>query len=261
MGIQVSGNAGDSLYGSLGVFAKDALNQAEDGDSTRQANFRGVWAPFHEAGNVLHLGVDYAARDLSDTAFDGRIRSRLGMRGVSTDGGQDAGTNGNRLLLGGANNTPAGAYDLDSAWAVEAAWALGPFSLQGEYLKRETKADSDAFSDIESEGYYGQVAYTLTGEARGYKLGKFDAIKPNNKQYGAWELFYRYDHLSTDDNNGAFANIGDIEGKVHNVGVNWYANEAVKISAVYVKTNVENAENGAGDDSGDGFVTRAQYVF
>ncbi|MCY1434966.1 Porin O [compost metagenome] len=261
MGIQASGNAGESLYGSLGVFTKDATNQAEDGDSTPQANLRGVWAPLHESGNVVHLGVDYAIRDLSDTAFDGRIRSRLGMRGVSTDGGQDAGTNGNRLVLGGANNTPAGAYGDDTAWALEAAWALGPFSLQGEYLKRKTKADSNEYTDIKSEGYYGQVAYTLTGEPRIYKLGKFDAIKPQNKQYGAWELFYRYDFLSTDDDNGEFAEIGDVEGKVHNVGVNWYANDAIKVSAVYVKSNVENATNAEGDDSGDGFVTRVQYVF
>ncbi|MNZ44388.1 Porin O precursor [compost metagenome] len=261
MGLQASGTASDSLYGSVGVFAKDATNQDEDGDSTKQFNLRGVFAPMHEAGNVLHLGLNYAQRDLSDTAFDGRIRSRLGMRGVSTDGGQDAGSNGNRLVLGGANNTPAGAFDTDKAWNVEAAWALGPFSVQGEYIKRDTQADDAAYTDIKSEGYYGQLAYTLTGEARGYKLGKFDAIKPQNKQIGAWEVFYRYDHLSTDDDNGTFADVDDVEAKVHNVGVNWYANESIKLSGVYVKTKVDNAENAAGDDSGDGFVMRAQYVF
>ncbi|MNJ19149.1 Porin O precursor [compost metagenome] len=261
MGLQASGNAGDSLYGSVGVFAKDATNQDKDGDSTKQFNLRGVFAPMHEAGNVLHFGINYAQRDLSDTAFDGRIRSRLGMRGVSTDGGQDAGTNGNRLTLGGQNNTPAGAYDTDQAWGLEAAWAMGPFSVQGEYIKREVEADSAAFSDIKADGYYGQLAYTITGEARGYKLGKFDSIKPSNKQIGAWEVFYRYDHLSVDDDNGAFANVSDIEGKVHNVGLNWYANESIKLSGVYVKAKVDNAQNAAGDDSGDGFVMRAQYVF
>ena len=261
MGIQVSGDNGASLYGSAGLFAKDPNNQAKNGDSYRQVNLRGVWAPWHESGHVIHLGVDYAARDLKDTAFDGRILSRLGMRGVSTDGGQDAGDNGNRLLLGGIQNTPIGAYDIDSAWALEGAWAMGPFSVQGEYLKRDTKADASNFDDIKSTGYYGQVAYTLTGEPRVYKLGKFDTIKPTNKQYGAWEVFYRYDHLKTEDNNGAFANIGDIEGMVHNVGVNWYANEAIKISGVYVRSEVENAQNTVGDDTGDGVVMRAQYVF
>ena len=260
-GIQASGNAGDSLYGSAGLFAKDATNQDKDGDSSKQFNLRGVFAPMHEAGNVLHVGLNYAQRDLSDTAFDGRIRSRLGMRGVSTDGGQDAGNNGNRLVLGGNATTPAGAYDTDKAWGLEAAYALGPFSVQGEYIKRDVQADDSAFSDIKAKGYYGQVAYTITGEARGYKLGKFDSIKPSNKQIGAWEVFYRYDHLSVDDNNGAFADIGDVEAKVHNLGVNWYANESIKLSGVYVKAKTDNAQNAAGDDSGDGFVMRAQYVF
>lgn len=261
MGIQASGTAGEMFYGSVGAFAKDATNQDKDGDSTKQFNVRGVFAPMHEAGKVLHVGVNYAQRDLSDTAFDGRIRSRLGMRGVSTDGGQDAGDNGNRLLLAGSSATPVGAYDDDSAWGLEAALALGPFSVQGEYIKRETKADDAAFSDIESDGYYAQLAYTLTGEARGYKLGKFDAIKPANKQIGAWEVFYRYDNISAEDDNGAFATIDDIEGKVHNVGLNWYANENIKLSGVYVKAKTDNATNAVGDDSGDGFVMRAQYVF
>ena len=261
LGIQVSGNAGDSLYGSVGLFAKDATNADEDGDSTKQFNLRGVFAPMHEAGNVLHLGINYAQRDLSDTAFDGRIRSRLGMRGVSTDGGQDAGTNGNRLTLGGANNTPAGAYDTDAAIGLEAAWAMGPLSIQGEYVTREVQADDSSRSDIDADGYYAQVAYTLTGESRGYKLGKFDSLKPSNKQIGAWEVFYRYDALAVDDDNGAFATRDDVEAKVHNLGVNWYANEAVKISGTYIKAKTDNAENSVGDDSGDGFVVRAQYVF
>ena len=46
-----------------------------------------------------------------------------------------------------------------------------------------------------------QLAYTLTGEARGYKLdgGKFDSIKPNDKQMGAWEVFYRYDNIKVEE--------------------------------------------------------------
>jgi len=261
LGIQVSGTAMDSLYGSAGVYAKDATNADKDGDSTKQFNLRGVFAPLHKDGEVLHFGVNFAQRDLSDTSFDGRIRSRLGMRGVSTDGGQDAGTNGNRLTIGGANNTPAGAYDKDQAWGLELAGAFGPFSAQGEYIKRKVQADAAAYQDIKTTGYYGQLAYTITGESRIYKLGKFDAIKPQNKQIGAWEVFYRYDHIKGEDDNGAYANVGDIEGAVHNLGVNWYANESIKLTGQYVKAKVDNAQNSVGDDKGDGVVLRAQYVF
>src|SRR5690606_36438697 len=211
--------AGESLYGSASLSAKDQNDV--DGESVKQFNARGVFAPLHEAGNVLHLGLNYARRDLSDTAFDGRIRSRLGMRGVSTDGGQDAGDNGNRLTLAGAEVTPSGAFGDDSAWGLEAAWAMGPFSLQGEYVSRSLEADDDAYRDIDADGYYLQAAYTLTGEPRGYKLGRFDAVKPANRQIGAWEVFYRYDHLSAEDDNGSFASRDDVEAKVHNIGLNW----------------------------------------
>ncbi len=258
MGIQAS-FATSSFYGSTSLSAKDQNDV--DGDSVKQFNLRGVFAPMHEAGNVLHLGVNYAMRGLDDTAVDSRIRSRLGMRGVSTTGGNDAGTNGNRLLLGGVSSAPAGAYDDDSAWGFEAAWAMGPFSVQGEYIKRDLQADSDAYDDVKGDGYYAQVAYTLTGEPRGYKLGKFDSIKPANKQIGAWEVFYRYDSLTVEDDTVGIDPTDDVEGKVHNLGVNWYVNESVKLSGVYVNASVDNQENRNGDDDGDGFVMRAQYVF
>ncbi|MBD9484709.1 porin [Pseudomonas sp. PDM14] len=269
LGIQLSGSVGSSLYGSAGITVKDGTTvdtQTEDGDSVKQYNLRGVFAPMHEAGNVLHFGLNYAYRDLSDSAIDARIRSRLGMRGVSTDGGQDAGTNGNRLLLGGRSVTGAnsGAYGDDAAFGLEAAWAAGPFSVQGEYVSRSMDSERAGYDDVDADGYYVQLAYTLTGEARGYKLGKFDSLKPSNKQIGAWEVFYRYDSLNVeDDTAGGIAVTDDVEAKVHNLGVNWYANESVKISGAYIKAKVDNAQNSvaAGDDSGDGFVVRAQYAF
>ncbi|MCQ4347756.1 porin [Pseudomonas stutzeri] len=258
LGIEVSAAPTDALFGSFGVHAKDQNDV--DGESVKQFNLRGVFAPMAEAGNVLHLGVNFAQRDLSDTAVDSRIRSRLGMRGVSTGGGNDAGANGNRLLLGGANSA-AGTYGDDTAWGLEAAFAMGPFSVQGEYIKRDLEGDAAGVADIEATGYYAQLAYTLTGEARGYKLGKFDSIKPENKQIGAWEVFYRYDNVSVEDDAVGLVATKDVEGKVHNLGVNWYANENVKLSGVYVKAKVDNQQNTAGDDDGDGFVLRAQYAF
>lgn len=256
MGIQVSGSAMDSLYGSAGLFAKDTND--EDGESVKQFNLRGVFAPMHEAGNVLHIGVNYAQRDLNNVEnYDASVKSRLGMRGVSTKGGNDAGTNGNRLLLGGDE----GNWGDDKAFGIEAAAAFGPLSIQGEYITRTLDSKDAGVDDLEGDGYYAQVAYTLTGEARGYKLGKFDAIKPANKAIGAWEVFYRYDHLSMEDDNVGIDASKDVEGKVHNLGVNWYVNDAVKLSGVYVKSSVDNAQNGNGDDDGDGMVFRAQYVF
>lgn len=264
LGAQASGVAGDMFWLSGGISAKDANDT--DGDSVKQFNLRGVFAPMAEAGNVLHVGVNYANRDLEDTAVDGRIRPRLTVRGVSTNGGNDAGTNGNRAVFGGFQGA-AGDFESDSVWGAELAWAMGPFSAQGEYLTRTLKADSAAIKDIDTDGYYGQVAYTLTGESRGYKLdgAKFDIVKPEDKQLGAWEVFYRYDHINVDDGNvvtsTATRQVGDTEASIHTVGLNWYATEAVKVAANYVMLNTDNIENAAGDDDGDAFVMRMQYVF
>jgi phosphate-selective porin OprO/OprP len=258
LGVQVNGTAGPSLYGSLGVHSKNP-NDA-DGDSVKQFNARGVFAPMHEAGNVLHLGVNFSRRGVDDTALSATT-SRLGMRGVKTQGGNFAGdNNGRRMTV--VDASPVGAYDTDTAWGLEAAWAMGPLSVQGEYIRRNLDADLDAVSDVKAKGYYGQVAYTLTGEARDYKLGRFDQIRPNNKQIGAWEVYYRYDHLESDAEL-AISTVPsrDNKAKVHNLGVNWYLNDNVRLSGMYVKTKVKNQENTNGDDSGDGFVARAQYVF
>lgn len=134
------------------------------------------------------------------------------------------------------------------------------------YPRRTLKADA-AQHDIDARGGYAQVAYTLTGEPRVYKLdgAKFDAVKPANKQLGAWEIFYRYNAISVEDDKLAVSTTtrqtGDAEGKLHTLGVNWYANEAVKVSANYIKASTDKVSNTVGDDSGDGVVMRLQYVF
>ena len=158
----------------------------------------------------------------------------------------------------------------DSAYGLEAAYMMGPFSVQGEYLKR-TADGSEVLNgndnDLEASGYNVQVAYTLTGESRSYKLdgGKFDKIKPNDKQLGAWEVFYRYDNIKVEDDNvvadTATREVGDTKAKAHNLGVNWYVNDAVKISAAYVKAKTDKITNNVGDDDGDAVVMRLQYVF
>ncbi|MDD1016669.1 porin [Pseudomonas sp. TNT2022 ID1025] len=257
LGIQARSVVNNLAFVSASLFNEN--NNDSNGDSVKRYNLRTVFAPWNSTGNVLHLGAQFAYRDLQDSTVDTRIRSRLGIRGVDTEGGNDAGTNGNRPLFGGASAQP-GLWRNDSVWGLEGAWAHGPLSLQAEYLRRTLKADKAA-SDVNASGYYGQVAYTLTGEARQYRLdgAAFDAIKPENQTIGAWELFYRYDSLTVEDNN--LAREGSAKGQTHTLGVNWYANEAVKVSANYVSARTDNLANQVGDDSGSGVAMRLQYAF
>jgi phosphate-selective porin OprO/OprP len=261
MGVQATSTIADMAYVSGSVFTE--TNNNSDGDSTKRYNARAVFAPLHSDGNVLHVGAQYAYRDLKNSAVDTRIRSRLGVRGVDTNGGGDAGTNGNRMLFGGAA-AQDGLWKDDSVWGLEGAWATGPFSVQAEYLRRKLKADQ-ANSDMKASGYYAQMAYTLTGEPRISKLdgAKFDTIKPENKELGAWEVFHRFDDIKVEDGNLVTAadQSNERKAKSHTVGVNWYVNEAVKLSANYINVRTDNNENTVGDDSGNAIVTRLQYVF
>jgi phosphate-selective porin OprO/OprP len=276
MGIQVNGTTAGMFYGSASVQQQDsgAYLEDEDGKDVNSFFTRGVFAPIVSETQVLHFGLDYATRSYGNerdgTKFDGRIRSRLGVRGVSENQ-----ANSDQLILAPADAGATGGFEDDEVVGLEFAYMHGPFSVQSEYLKRDLSGYGDN-GDREATGYNAMLAYTLTGESRIYKLdgAKFDAIKPVDKQYGAWEVFYRYDHLSVEDDD-TMATVGGLaidesEAKVHTVGVNWYANEAVKLSLNYLMTNtddetvrLQNGRFAAGNDDDDGqaITMRAQYVF
>lgn len=276
MGVQVNGTYGGMFYGSASLQQQDSgvYLEDEDGKDVNSYFMRGVVAPIVSETEVLHFGVDYATRSYGNesdgTKFDGRIRSRLGVRGVSENQ-----ANSDQLILAPADAGATGGFEDDSVVGLEFAYMTGPFSVQSEYLKRDLSG-YNTNGDREATGYNMQLAYTLTGESRIYKLdgAKFDAIKPFDKVNGAWEVFYRYDNLNVEDDQ-TMATVGGVainesEAKVHTLGVNWYANEAVKISANYLMTQsnedtvkLQNGRFAAGNDDDDGraISLRAQYVF
>lgn len=270
MGIQVNGTAAGMFYGSASIQQQDKSTGLEDSDGKDVNSFfaRGVIAPIVSDNQVLHFGVDYATRSYANeggaNAFTGVIDTRLGVRGVSENS-----VNSGRLILGKAD---ALGFEDDQVMGLEFAYMQGPVSVQSEYLKRSLSG-ANGNGDREATGYNAMVAYTLTGESRIYKLdgAKFDAIKPSNKAIGAWEVFYRYDDLSVeDDQNLGVATVDKSTANVHTLGVNWYANEAVKLSLNYLMTKTDtetvSLQNtrvaaGATDDDGKAISLRAQYVF
>lgn len=262
-GIRLRTTLGGMFHGEVGGYRQDG-NQDEDGQNNTTFVARGVFAPIVQDNQVLHLGLSYASREVEEGTLE-RIRPRLSVRGTSEDS-----ANGNRATFGGAR-----VDGTDQVWGAEAAYMMGPFSIQGEYLARTADGDSAANgndNDLEASGFNVQVAYTLTGESRSYKLdgGKFDKIKPSDKKLGAWEVFYRYDDITVDESAVAPTNAGltgltfdnaEASAQTHTIGVNWYVNEAVKISANYLNTSVDDIVNANGEDDGDAFSLRAQYVF
>jgi len=256
-GIRVRTTVG-MFHGEAGAYRQDGdMLEDENGANNTSFVLRGVIAPIVEKDQVLHLGASFGKRDLEE-GYQERIRPRLSVRGTTEDR-----ANGNRATFGGTVTDGS-----DQVWGLEAAYMIGPFSVQGEYRTRTVDA-MEGFEDLEATGYNVQLAYTLTGESRSYKLdgGKFDKIKPENKRTGAWEVFYRFEDITV-DKTGVLPSgyVGALDSakagaKTHTVGVNWYANEAVKISANYLKTSVDDVVNANGDDDGDAISLRAQYAF
>ncbi|MFC3609248.1 OprO/OprP family phosphate-selective porin [Stutzerimonas tarimensis] len=261
LGLQALAELGDSTQVVAGIYRKNAN---DDGDHANQFNLRAVFAPRHQAGDVLHAGVSFARRDLDRIGnADVRYRSPLGFYGVETASGFDAGSEGNEPLLGGSDDADRGTWSHDRAWNLEAAWASGPLSLQAEYLRRDTRARG-VTRDLAGRSWYVQVAYTLTGEAREYELADFSRISPDNAGLGAWELYYRYGRMDVEDDNlevDETRTPGDASARLHTLGVNWYASESVRLGLMYVHARLERVTNEAGDDTGDGVVLRAQYTF
>ncbi len=213
------------------------------GDLTYTWGGRVTFAPIDDGNNVLHLGLGLIMTDYDDNPQRARLRSRFG---VHTTGRTEL------VDLGGGTATESDQLGL------EAAWVNGPFSLQGEWVQYDVDTIASE-PNVEFDGYYLQATYTLTGEARKYKKGAFKRIKPGSET-GAWELVAKYEAGEAEAN-------GSSEYNLLTLGVNWYVNENVRLSANYLMSSFDIlAADGAdplvaGQDDGDAISFRAQYAF
>ena len=128
---------------------------------------------------------------------------------------------------------------------LEGAWVTGPFSVQGEITRGEIGSN-------DAEGLYVQGAWTLTGERRPYKGGKFKRIKP--QQAVAWEVAARLFGQSVDADTG-----GDIDTDGFALGINAYIGNQVKIGAQYIDADTDAPGQRSIDT--DEFRLRGQLVF
>ncbi|MFO8054334.1 MAG: porin [Bacteroidales bacterium] len=173
---------------------------------------------------------------------------------------------------------------------IELATAMGPLSLQAEYISNDIfRTISDTVSDntkdistIFSAFYaYGSVFLTR-GDRRPYSTssGTFGRVAPQKNLgkkggWGALELAARYSRLDLVDGKSLVQDDGFTGssliagGIVENisVGVNWYLNPVTRIMVNYVYTDLQNAENNADPDDisaigNAGFLqTRFQFDF
>ena len=185
-------------------------------------------------GDFTYAVAGFDIGDADDGSDDFGVAARATFAPVKTDD--------TVIHIGAAYQNVA---DDDSAYGIELAGVFGPLHAQAEFVD----ADTDA---ADTDGYYVQVGYVITGEQRPYKNGVFKRIKPASKS-GAVEVVARYE-----DGEGDFGDIelGATDATAWGLGVNWYVNNSVKLGVNYTDGEDENS-----DDDGEEFRARIQLTF
>ena len=189
---------------------------------------RFTFAPMHESGNILHLGVAAVDYKAQDPLADGRVQVRVRP---------DADMSGKRLVDSGLFTDA----DRIRTVGLEGAWVHGPFKLQGEYMT--STIGREAHADFKSDSWYVSGVWTVTGETWGYKNGVITTGLPSEPARGMWQVAARYDHADLNDGDFTAPSTvtGVLGGKESNwtLGVNWSWRSNFKFAANYVKVSSE----------------------
>lgn len=223
-------------YGvSVGDASKDmswAIGLYDFGDDSGQIQTgivgRLTFAPIAAKNETFHLGIGFNSHNLASNVYkdaDQRLEIHTARQKVGSGS------------IAGQKMT---------AYNLEIAYASGPFHAQAEYFDGEIDGGGWT-ADTDLSGYYAQVGYILTGESRPYKKGKFKRVKPKGNA-GAWEILGRYSHYAP----------GNDDATVYTLGLNYYANNAVRLGVNYVMGDLYES---ATDKDGDAIAFRVQYVF
>lgn len=230
---------------------------ANAGDEGWAVNSRVIYNPILEKDKLIHLGVAGNYRTLDDN------RDLAESRRLSYSYKTTANNNTNLTVLDTGN---IGRADNLKMLGLEAAGMYGPFSVGGEFTQTWI-GRVDGADDVVFNGWYGEAAWSITGESRSYKEGNFGYLKPKNKfslkngTWGAWELATRWSEVNLNDS--------DVRGGIMSqltVALNWYINENVRFMADYNRNfNFVNpaatTRDGQDPDGLNTFMMRGQVAF
>jgi phosphate-selective porin OprO/OprP len=257
---------GKNWVAKAGIFG-DAITPARTGTTPEIDNAgdegwgvssRLIYNPILEKDKLIHLGIagNYRVPDAT-----GDVAKSRGLAVVYET------NNMSNLDIINANLT-----DVDSIkmLGLEAAGMYGPFSVGGEYTQQWVDRKNGA-DNVALNGWYGEAAWSITGESRKYKEGNFRYLEPakpfnlKNGGWGAWELATRYS--AADLNDGSFTG-----GELSNItmALNWYINSNFRMMFNWthlldIKDSPLTTASGAplsGDNTDlDTFTVRAQVAY
>ncbi|SOD42502.1 OprO/OprP family phosphate-selective porin [Nitrosovibrio sp. Nv4] len=241
--------------GQVGLYGESIDSNNNSMDESWGTNSRVTFAPVNEKTKVVHLGVagNYRQPSGSGQAFgpSNGVRFRHETSHMTDLFPIDSGTVGNIQdvkMLG-----------------LEASGVYGPFSAGGEYT--HSWVGRNGLDSLSLNGWYGEAAWTLTGESRNYKEGRFFRVAPtrnfsfSNGGWGAWELAARVGGV--DMNDGAFR-AGEM--KNFTVALNWYVNHNIRFMFNYdkileIKDSPLTTASGGQPDDLNTFMFRSQIAF
>jgi phosphate-selective porin OprO/OprP len=184
---------------------------------------RATYAPAHELGNVWHFGVSGAWKE-NITSFNGVPVAMVAFGALPSSRSRNTAAlvDTGRII---ANNT---------RWVnVEMARQCGPFMLEGEFTEVFVHRIRSEYGTLRFHGWNVQARYMLTGEVHEYDVrdGQFGSIDPMS-DCGAFEVAARYDYVNLNSKNIR-------GGSEHNVtvGLNWFVNKSVRLSANYIRAS------------------------
>jgi phosphate-selective porin OprO/OprP len=245
----------------LGRLDQGASSGAAFGDGQYYAGGRLTFLPLYEneGRDWLHLGVSLTWRNGQNNAAGNPRTFQLRARPEMRDD-DPAGSPGGGQLLNDVNSNrmiDTGVIAAQDMWILgtELCWVCGPLSLQAEYGWNfldnayglgagfpPTNFFRPGVTDYSFNGGYVQVAYTLTGEARGYdrargtlsreyfRSGPFTNFWLLGREgggvtsgLGAIELAARYSYTDLNDGKGVFRVQGGVMQGLSGA-INWYLN-------------------------------------
>lgn len=240
---------GANWMGAVGVYG-DSLNNSETSfanDEQASISGRFTWAPIFEVSpesyTLLHLGVSARQRYNGDDGLF-RYRSRpLNGRGT-------------RWIESSSGN----ALESDIGYGLEVAGQWNAFGFTAEYIT--ISGETPTAVEIESDGYYVDLNWSLTGEPRAYRgnQGSFGPVVPARSMaeggWGHWDVSARYDYLDLSDPD---AGSSSGEQTAFALGLNWVPVDHVRFMLNYAQTDMDRTTGT--DEEATVITLRSQFDF
>ena len=210
-------------------------NYGDTGRSDRLgAALRLTFAPVHTADTVYHFGVMGRYQSMNNAVQSNPI----GQYNLFQTGPEARARQTGQLVSTGPIRGRS--YNIVNG---EALAVFGPATLEGEIYQAIVQRVPTGAAPLDIgttrgnprfHGWHIEAAYVLTGEHRVYDFGTGTLRNPKPcDKMGAWEIAARYSFVNMVDKN-------IYGGSEHNttLGLNWFVNEHVKLSANYIRANI-----------------------